>query len=136
MVTAPPALGPTVESVVLGLLPWLSPVTRSRSLSRSNAVRRHRSPSMSPYWNSRPLFYSFLQEHFPEFKSDVKLRPRIVCPSSFDGPSPGTYYICQAGIRCYRLGVWHVEHTFDSLDLLISFPLRSEVLYFTLLPPL
>jgi len=130
------ALAPTVEGLILGLLPWLvvAPETRSRSLERSNAVRRPRSPSLSSFWQDRAPFYKFLQLHYAEFSPDLTARPKFV--ESFavaaDVP-PAVYSISIFGIQVWTKGKWLTLREFDSIDLMTGFPIPEHSLYFQML---
>lgn len=135
------SLAPTVGELVSGLLPWLGqassgphPPGRGRALSRSGAIRRPRSPSLSPFWEENPLRYLFFQKHFPSFTSNINVRPRINLDVEFMPLfQSGEYCISQAGIKRYGVSSWEFVCEFDELDLIVSFPLRKEFLYFKLL---
>jgi len=127
-------VAPDVESLIYGLMPWLSPSSvttdpsRSRSLSRSGAIRRARSPSLSPFWESRRPTYRFFQSHFPSFSSDLRSRPRIADPPA--AFRDAVYSINCRALKVWEGGVWKVLHKFDAMDLMVSFPLRDAILYF------
>lgn len=128
-------MAPDVQSLIYGLMPWLSaPVAdepdggRSPSVSRSGAVRRTRSPSLSLFWSQHLSVYHFLELHSLTFTSDPKCRPRISDPPATLGPA--IYCISARSLRVWKAGEWKVLRDFDSSDLLVSFPLRDSVCYF------
>lgn len=121
-------LAPDVETLVSQLMPWLEP-PRSRSLSRSDAVRRPRSPSLSPFWSTHLPLYQLLQRNFPRFTTDMKTRPEVFVP--LDAMPTGPYALNQFGLKRWDGKHWVFLHKFDALDLMVSFPLRAEILYFT-----
>lgn len=129
------SLAPTVSTLISSLLPWLDSSEsshRSRSLERSDAVRRsNRSPSLSAFWRSRPQFYVFLQQNWSTFSPEPKGRPTFgpEVTKLADVP-PAIYSIAWAGIKVWEGGKWTSVHVFDSIDLMISFPLPKAPLYF------
>lgn len=108
------------------LMPWLED-REARPLSRSNAVRVTRSPSMSPFWTSHQPLYRLLQGNFSRLSENLLRAPTI---RSDVGLSKHLYCLNQAGLRSYRDGSWVFVRRFDALDLLVSFPLRATMLYF------
>lgn len=120
-------LNETVEGLVASLMPWLD-LERSRSLSRSGAVRRPRSQSLSKFWKVAPEHYEFLQLHFDEFSLTVSSTPKIGgAPPTFP---VGIYSINSSRLAHWRDGDWKVVRKFDAADLLVSFQLGKPYLYF------
>jgi hypothetical protein len=133
-----PELAPTLGEWFSRYVALFEPLSddRSRSLSRSSAVRRHRrDPSMSPFWTENAQFYDFVKHSFSSFSSQLALRPKLM-PSMDFSPAfpPGTYSLSSHGIRFWRAKAWITVREFDSIDLLVDFGLRSELLYFSILP--
>jgi len=129
-------LAPDVDSLVANLMPWLAPrIPRARQLSRSGAVRRPRSPSLSPFWANDPVRYRFFQCHFPSFSLVIKERPHISLAESFRPCfREGCYLINCRGLKFWSDGAWVILREFDPLDLLVSFPLRESSLFFQVSP--
>lgn len=131
-------IAPDVETLIYGLMPWLDRPNerddndRSRSLSRSGAIRRRvRSPSLSPFWQSVPDVYSFFQLNFSLFARALKARPKLREPPSF--LEVGVYFISCRGLRIWNDGTWITIRMFDSIDVITSFPLTEHNLYFEIL---
>jgi len=129
-------LAPSVDALVANLMPWLFvDEGRSRSLSRSGAVRRPRSPSLSTFWQENSLLYFFLQSNFSRFTSIMRDRPAISLTSlNSEVLEEGNYSINCRGLRRWDGSVWSTLFDFEPLDLLISFPLRDASLYFKVIP--
>jgi hypothetical protein len=134
------ALSDTVDGLIAGLLPWLSSTTLERVPrveKRSASSRRTRSPSLSTYWQSNPLFHSLLQSNFPSFSSTLDDKPSIPVTKSNSEYAPGTYYISLTGLHVWvpSTKAWYCIHSFDSLDFLVGFVIPSKPLFFSLVVP-
>jgi len=121
-------LAPTVEALVLELMPWLDLEREARPLERSGAVRRTRTPSLSPFWAERIDNLNYLQKHFFSFSLEVENIPIFYdAPVSF---GEGFFSINCRALRCWTDKKWVVIRQFDSLDLMVPFPLREQNRYF------
>lgn len=115
-------------------VPEFTPLTdRGRSVSRSNAIRRPRSPSLSKFWQDNPRRYSFFQSHFYSFTPVMADRPKISLPvEDLLLFQYGIYVISQRSLRRWNGTAWDTIYSFDSIDLMTSFPLRAQTVYFSI----
>jgi len=148
-------LAPTPEQLIRNLMPWLDDScfpgsvdaslsletaqpsnvsTRGRDLSRSGAVRRPRSPSLSEFWTMNPLRYDFFCKHFYQFTAALAGRPRIsLAPTEILMFPRGTYSLSVSGLKRWNQKAWDLILPFDSIDLMTSFPLRNSPVYFDII---
>lgn len=109
MITAPPALGPSVHSVVLSLLPWLD----STSLVTE-------SPVLSEFWATHSAFHGFLSISLSSFSETTTGAPAFPRSSLGKDLMPaGHYYVSKAGVHCWTadLRAWSLAIAFPEGDL-------------------
>jgi len=126
------ALSPTVEGLIMGLLPWYDPLAESSDTSTVSTVISPVEPPLSPFWTKRRGLYEFLLSNY----NDLSDNPLTVVKFSLSSIAwkslkAGHYYVKPDGFA-YYMKTWVILHEFDADDLMSASFIDNKCRFFKL----